>query len=780
MGQGSLADVVVLELATGVAGPYCGKLLADLGAQAIKIEPESGDPARAEPPLLDGESAFFNYLNANKLGASLETNDPRIDDLAGRADIVIHSLRGAEADALDARLKAANPAAVIVSLTPYGRSGERAGWETSPLTEWATSGFHYIAGDPERAPLALPGFQAEYHAGLYAAVGALAGLWRARETGEGQVVEVSHQEACLSDHAWVTTMWTHAGQVQRRSGSLYAKCLDGHVYLFNLVPYPNLFILMERFDLLDDDSLQSPLVWMERFPEIFAAFEAWAATKTAQEIYHAGQELRIAVSPVNTMADVANSAQLAARDWFGTVDVGGKEFKAPGFPYRLSETACEQRLAAPKLGEHTATVLSKDFAWANAAIPKPAARSRRGHPRSAGPLAGLRLIEVTAHWAGPIGGRHFADLGADVIKIELQTKPATRALIYVGDDVTWPEHYHRSGYFSKLNRNKRAICLDLSTPGGREVFLKLVAKADALLENNAVRVMGQLGIGYDALSKVNPGLVMCSMSGYGATGPEQNYSAFGSNIETVSGLASLLGYGPGDRFGTGSYYADPVTGNHGAVALLAGLHARRRTGRGQWIDIALLEAVTPFFAQQFLQYSVEGVVPEPQADQWGEHDFQAVVPSAGKDCWLAVTCRKRTGDLANLAAVTGGGEDVRMALEAWSAPLDHNEAADRLQAAGVPAAPVMANWELFTDNHLNDRGFFARVRHPRAGTHAQPGFPWRFEVTPARVWRHAPLFAEHNGEVFEDLLGMGPEEIEALYRDGVTGDEPLYAGGPKL
>ncbi|MEP6870295.1 MAG: CoA transferase [Anaerolineaceae bacterium] len=782
MTDGALSDVVVLELATGAAGPYASKLLADLGAQVIKLEPLHGDPMRAEPPLHRGESALFNYLNENKLGASLALGGPRLEELARHADIVIHSLRGAEAEALEARVASVRPSAVVVSLTPYGRTGERSRWQATPLTEWATSGFHYIAGDPERAPLALPGFQAEYHAGLHGSVAALAGFWHARETGEGQRIEISHQEACLSDHAWLTTMWTHMGQVQRRSGAIYAKCLDGHVYMFNLAPYANLFVLMERFDLLEDDELLQPMNWMARFPEVFAALSEWAATRTRQEIYHAAQELRIAVSPVNTMADVAANVQLASRDWYGEVEVGGEQFQAPGFPYRLSETPCKQRMRAPKLGEHTDAVLGQDFRWANARVT--ATAPAPGRERAKGALSGLRVVEVTANWAGPIGGRHFADLGADVIKIELQTKPATRALIYVGDDVTWPGHFHRSGYFNKLNRNKRAIALDLSKPAGREVFLKLVAEADCVLENNAARVMDQLGLGYDQLRGANPRLVMCSMSGFGSTGPERNYSAYGSNIETTSGLASLLGYEPGDRFGTGSYYADPVTGNHAAVALLAALHARRRTGRGQWIDMALLEAVGPFFAQQFLEYTVQGKITEPQGDQWGRHTFQAVVRTAGKDCWLAVSCREGTDDLDRLhvevrAATMDQGE-VRRALEAWCAGLDHNSAAEVLQSEGIPAAPEMANWEIVTDNHLNDRDFFQAVRHPVAGTFRQPGFAWRFEATPAEIRMAAPLFGEHNIEVFRDLVHLTSDEIDALYQSGATGDGPVYATGPQL
>ncbi|MCA9853228.1 MAG: CoA transferase, partial [Dehalococcoidia bacterium] len=170
-----------------------------------------------------------------------------------------------------------------------------------------------------------------------------------------------------------------------------------------------------------------------------------------------------------------------------------------------------------------------------------------------------------------------------------------RGGIFVGGDI-WPNSYNRAGYFNKQNRNKRDVCLNLATREGRATFLKLVQQADAVVENNAARVMGQLGVAYETLREANPRIVMCSMAGMGATGPERNYSAYGSNIETSSGLASILGYGPGEYFGTGSFYADPVTGIHGAAGVLAALFHVKRTGKGQWLDMSLLENVVPYFA----------------------------------------------------------------------------------------------------------------------------------------------------------------------------------------
>ena len=768
----ALADVVVIELATNVAGPYCGKLLADLGALVIKVEPPAGDPLRHKPPLAGAESAFFNYLNTNKLGVRLEPGSPDLDLLLARADLVIHSSTGPEAEVLEARAVALAPAAAVISLSPYGRSGPRAGWLATPFTEWATSGFFGIAGDPAREPLSLPGFQAEFHAGMHAGLAALAALRHARRTGEGQRVELSHQEACLSDHAWLTTLWTHAGNVQKRSGSLYARCADGWVYMFNLAAYPNLLVLMERFDMLEDETLLMPRAWAARYGEVFSAFSEWCSTRTKQEIYHACQELRIAVSPVNTMADVAASEQLAARDWFGTVEADGRAFAAPGFPYRLGGTPCATRRPAPAPGQHNAEVLAPSFPWPA----KPPALASPGAP-GAGPLAGLRVLELTANWAGPIAGRHFGDLGADVIKIELQTKPATRALIYPADDL-WPDFFHRSGYFNKLNRNKRGLVLNLATPRGREAFLEMVRHADFVLENNAARVMANLGLDYPVLAEASPAIIMCSLSGYGATGPERNYSAYGSNIETISGLASLLGYDGSQFFGTGSFYADPVSGTHAVIAMLAALHHRDRTGQGQWIDMALLEAVEPFLAQHFLTYTVTGEVPVPAGARWGAGwALQGVYPAAGTDCWVAITCRD-DADLARLQSLTGGPRED--ALRSWLAARNHLAAAAELQAAGVPAAPVMMNWELFIDNHLNDRGFFVPVRHEAAGTHSFPGHPWRFEKTPASVRMAAPMFGEHNTEVLTSLAGLPESAVAELHALGVTGAHPVYAAGPAL
>ncbi|MDZ7727180.1 MAG: CoA transferase [Dehalococcoidia bacterium] len=545
--SGALDDVVVLELATGVAGGYTGRLLSDLGAQVIKVEPPDGDPLRQEPPIVGSESAFFNWMAAGKRSVQLSLDDSRLDGLMAHADIVIHSERGAAADELDRRARAANGGAVVLSLTPWGRSGGRSTWQATELVEYATGGYHYFCGDPEREPLALQGHQAGYHAGAHASFGALAAMWHARGTGEGQCIELSHQEATLNDHAWLVTMWTHTGQVQRRAGSMFAPCADGFVYLFTLVPYPNLFALIERFDLLEDEELQVPATWQERFPEVFEAFCEWTKDRTKQEIYHAAQELRIAVSPVNTMADLPASPQLAAREWFREIEADGRRFTAPGFAFHPAVTPCERPATAPALGEHTDEVLGDGFAWANASAGRQQAPARRGDGK--GPLAGVRVIEATANWAGPA------------------RRPPARRRRRRGHQGRAPDqagdpraHVHRRrrlaeplppapGNFNKHNRNQKdrpASIMEawrqagVPRPGG--------GRRRLTLENDAARVASaQLGLAFDTLVQHNPRIVTRPMSGYSAARRAAAHHPPDRRAisKPPADSADVVGYGPG-------------------------------------------------------------------------------------------------------------------------------------------------------------------------------------------------------------------------------------------
>ncbi|MDP6606506.1 MAG: CoA transferase [Dehalococcoidia bacterium] len=791
--MGPLAGIVVVDASQGVAGGWASRLLADLGARVVKVEPPGGDRLRALGPfpgdVTDRELGGLHLaLNAGKesvvadLGS--EAGRAQLRELVAGANIFIEPAGAGElaAAGLDAAsLLSIRPSLVVASHSPFGLTGPYAGRTTAEIVDYAMGGYMNFGGDPERHPLMVPGHQAELHAGTQLALGSLLALWHARRTGAGQHVDVSTFESMLNAHAWLVSSWTHEGEVQQRTPSQILPCADGHFYIFPR-PDPALFALIERTDLIDDPRFATVAGFREAMPEVRASATEWAATRTKKEIYHAAQELRVPVTPVNTAADLDRAEQLAARGWWRTVvhpETG--ELRLPGPPWLFSATPASVDAAAPLLGSADGLAL-------------PARDAFEGDGDGAGadgpPLDGLRVLEVTANWAGPLTGRHLGDMGADVIKLEVASRPATRAAHPAGGE-QWTRPYNRSGYFNYFNRNKRDLVVDLATEQGREIFLRMAEVSDVVLENNSARVFPNLGLEYETIAARNPRIVMCSMSGFGATGPEANYVAFGSNVEASSGLVATTGYGEGDLFGTGTFYADPVTGSHGTIAILAALIARERTGEGQYIDMALHESGASFQVEALMDYQLNGRVAGPSNNRSRRLAPQGVYRSVGSDCWLAVGVEDDEqwralcevigrSDLAarypDLASRLSAHDEIDAAIEAWSVTLDHNDATVLLQAAGVPAGPVLAAWEIVSDPHLYERDYFVDIVHPEVGHHRWVGYPWKLSRTPGRISRPSPLFGEHNDEVLSEVLGLGEVELAELRAQRVIADEPDAVG----
>ncbi|MEE8338012.1 MAG: CoA transferase [Dehalococcoidia bacterium] len=794
---GPLAGIVAVDASQGVAGAWASRLLADLGTRVIKVEPPGGDRLRAAGPFpgdaSDPERGGLHLaLNAGKesVVADIESDAGRaqLRELIAGADIFMESAGpgGLEAVGLDAAsLLALHPSLVYASHSPFGLTGPYAGRTTTEIVDYAMGGYMNFGGDPERHPLMVPGHQAELHAGTQLALGSLLALWHARRTGAGQHVDVSTFESMLNAHAWLVASWTHEGEVQQRTASQILPCADGHFYIFPR-PDPALFALIERTDLIDDPRFTTIGGFREAMPEVRAAATAWAAKRTKAEIYHAAQELRIPVTPVNTAEDLARSEQLAARGWWRTVEARtvearGGELRVPGPPWLFSATPAGVEAAAPLLGASDGLTLP----------PRQPVAGGAGAAAADGPvLDGLRVLEVTANWAGPLTGRQLGDMGADVIKFEVASRPATRAAHPAGGEL-WTRPYNRSGYFNYFNRNKRDVVMDLATEQGRELFLRMVEVSDVVLENNSARVFPNLGLDYETIAARNPKIVMCSMSGFGATGPEAHYVAYGSNIEASSGLVATNGYGDGDLFGTGTFYADPITGAHGTIAILAALIARERSGEGQYIDMALQESGASFQVEALMDYQLNGRVAGPSNNRSPRIAPQGVYRSVGTDCWLAVGVEDDgqwralcavidrpdlAGRFPDVAARQAAHDEIDVAIEAWSSAIDHNDGTRLLQAAGVAAGPVLAAWEIVADPHLYERDYFVDVVHPEVGHHRWVGYPWKLSRTPGRITRPAPLFAEHNDEVLTEVLGLSESELAELRAQQVIADEPDAVG----
>jgi crotonobetainyl-CoA:carnitine CoA-transferase CaiB-like acyl-CoA transferase len=795
LAEGPLSDLVVVDVSEGVAGGHASRLLADLGARVLKVEPPGGDRLRRLGPFgpggADGERGGLQLaLGAGKESLVLDLDDAegrrRLRELVAGAEIFLESAEpGVMAGrGLDyATLAADLPRLVYASHTPFGQDGPYAGRRSSEIVDYAMGGYMYFCGEPGRPPLMVPGFQGELHAGMQLALGALIALRHSRRTGAGQHVDVSTLESLLSAHCWLTTLWTHKGVVQERTGSALIRCADGFVYWMAPRPAMDLFVLIERFELLDDPrwvaASQDGLVWREAVPELRAMFEEWAQHHPKQEVYERAQTLRLNVTPANDAADLDRSPGLRERGFWREVEhpLAGT-LELPGSPWEFSGARVGPRRGSPLL-DAAAGATVEGRAW-----PAPP------HPELADtlPFAGLRVLDVTSNWSGPVAARHLGDLGADVVKVETARRPAARDN-HPPHSEWWNDWYNRAGSFNLLNRSKRAIGLDLSRPEGRETLLRLVEQADVLIENYAARVMPNLGLTYEVIAERNPSIVMCSMPGFGQRGPETNYTAYGSNIEASSGLVATTGYGPGELQATSSFYADPITGGLGLIGTLAALIARERGAGGQYVVTTLLDSGVLFSVDSLMEHRLTGVAPGPQSNRSPRRAPQGAYRSAGPDDWLALAVEDEEQWRALCQAIgrpelaeryptledrQRAHDEIDEAIAAWSAPLDHQEATQLLQQAGVPAGPVLANWEILSDPHLFARNYFARYVHPKVGAYDWDGVPWKLSRTPARPFA-PPLFAADNDAVLAEYIGASAEEVAALRAAGALEDVPTMS-----
>lgn len=413
------------------------------------------------------------------------------------------------------------------------------------------------------------------------------------------------------------------------------------------------------------------------------------------------------------------------------------------------------------------------------------------------PLSGVRILDLTRVWSGPLATRVLGDLGAEVIKVEhpVARGPARvadpdpiRASFYPGND-PGDDPWNRSAAFNKLNRNKLSLTLDLSHPAGLEAMRRLAAISDAVIENYSPRVMGNLGLGYDVLSELNPGIILVSMPGYGLDGPMRDRVAYGSTLDAESGVAALMGYEDGGPQRLGVALPDPVAGFHAVAALLTALVQRRATGLGQHIDLSQLESMTVFVGDAVVGYQLTGVRPGRHGNRHPHYAPCGVYRCSGEDAWVAIAveaeeqwaalCRTIARDdltsgerFATAASRRTHHDQIDALISSWTATCTPREAMDRLQAAGVPAGAVLDAAGLHSDLHLRDRGFFVRLEHPSAGAHDYPGQPIRFSETPAVFRGDAPRLGEHNRTVLQGLLNYSDDQIAAMDAGGTIATRP--------
>ncbi|MDO8434992.1 MAG: CoA transferase [Candidatus Binatus sp.] len=401
----------------------------------------------------------------------------------------------------------------------------------------------------------------------------------------------------------------------------------------------------------------------------------------------------------------------------------------------------------------------------------------------------LRVLDLAMGWAGPLVGQMFAEMGAEVIKVEdTQHFDWWRGSLSIAAPEMQP--IERSSPFNTANRGKRGITLDLASPRGIEVLQRLIKVSDVLIENYSPRVMEKLGLPYSAVAAINPRMIMISMPSFGSDGPECETRGYGNTVEAMAGVTGLMGYHDSEqRYTLSNALGDPVGGLHGTFALLAALHERQRTGRGQWVELAQVEALIPFVTRAMLEYQFTGEAPKPRGNRHPEHAPHGIYRAAGEEAWIAIACESDAqwknlaialslGHLANDprfadARSRKANEDALDAeLSRAIAEADADECVARLRNAGALAAPVNSAPAVMSDPQLQSREYFVAIDRAVVGTHLYPGAVANLPETPLRDDAPAPLLGEHNRAVFSEVLAMSDAEIAELEEAGIIGSAP--------
>ncbi|MFM8304865.1 MAG: CaiB/BaiF CoA transferase family protein [Actinomycetota bacterium] len=781
-----LHGVRVVDLSTEIAGPYCAKLLADAGADVVNVEPPGGDPFRRWGPSAAGghPGALFEFLNTSKRGIVGTVADPTVVDLCVDADIVVH----AEAPGTFpvAPLLERNPALVVVSISAFGQDGP---WRDRPATEFtlqAECGSIASRGLPDAPPFHAGGRMGEWVGGIYAAVAAAAALREAQRSGHGEHVDVALlavMSITMNTYSCVMAdmaAWPPAARpVRTVEVPSIEPTADGYVcFTTNSAQQLSDFLLLVgRPDQLDDPRwFRHPSRWADR-DEFLAMAHAYTTARPSARVLAEAEELRIPSGPVGTGATVASFDHFVARGAFVPSPSG--RFVQPRVPYRISGAPPRPFTPAPALDEHAGTI-----DW------HPRARTAPSGDRRL-PLDGVRILDLTAWWAGPAGGHLLALLGADVIKVESVTRPDLMRYSSVRQPPV--EQWYEWGFlFHGANNTKRAITLDLNREEGTDLLLRLVAESDALIENYTPRVMDNFGLTFDALRAVNPGLVMTRMPAYGLDGPWRERTGFAQTMESITGMAWVTGWADGPPvLHRGA--CDPLAGAHAVLATILALRERDRTGEGRLVEATMIEAALNAAAEVLVEHQASGTLLGREGNRGPVSAPQGVYRCTGDEEWvaIAVATDEQWGALRTAlgspewthdpALATADGRraahdllDAR--LGEWAGTRSARILSEELCAAGVPAGYVCDPRDIRFNPQLVHRGFFETEDHPVCGPVVLPNAPWRFAgVTGPWLRRPAPTLGQHNDEVLGGILGLDAAELDRLRDLDIIGETPKGA-----
>jgi len=783
-----LRGLRVLDLTDGMSA-RAPRFLADLGADVILVEPPGGAASRDMEPRCGTTSFEFVTAHWNKRGVTLDLTAPEgraeLLRLADTADIVVESYAPgylASVGLGPETLRLRKPSLVVVSISGFGQTGPYRDWRATDSVLVAMSSALTRSGAPGREPLLLPGRFASETAAVQAVYVTLLAYFYAQRTGQGEYIDCSLYDMSVqgldpgfgmggSATAGRPNSELPVGRPDVRMRYPIIACSDGHVRLCMLAPkhWRAMF-----------NWLGSPAEFADpAYDQLAARFAAWDrikplvdelfATQTRAEVLDEGIRRGIPLASLGSPAEILASEHVAARGSFVRMEVAdGVVGTVPAGYVEFNGARAGVRHPAPS----TAPREIEWFEAARVAIPT-------SHTAVIRPLDGVRVLDLGVIVAGGETGRLLADQGADVIKVENRDFVDGARQGDRGDVVNYG--------FAVGNRGKRSLGLNLRNPLGKEMFGRLVSRSDVVLSNFKPGTMESLGLGYEDLQRMNPGIVVVESSALGSSGPWSRRMGYGPLVRATVGLTALWRHsdsagGFGDDM---TIYPDHAAARVAVTAVVAALIARASSGEGCHVGIAQMETV---FVQLAAEYLRESVTPGSLVPRDGTNEFDApsgVFPCLGDDAYCVVEIEgddhwRRLVDVlgrpdlaarADLAVAAGRvacRKELTEAVAAWTRTQTKHAAAKRLQAAGIAAGAAHHVNDLLADPHLRERRQFAELPQPGLPppVTAESG-PALFDRLPPPAMRSAPVMGEHTREICRDLLDLNDSQISELVDAGV-------------
>ncbi len=776
-----LAGLRVIDVA-GEPLAMTGRLLADMGAEVIKLETPGGDPLRDAPPLSpENVSLRFLAWNAGKTCIRYDQHSQPISELLHSADVVIETPGFAGALTL---ARGAAPQAVWLQATPFGLEGPRALWQASDIGLMAACGNMHCTGDADRPPLRCTEPAAYAHCAAEAAFAILTAL----AAGGAQTIDLSMQEALLIANMGGPAQFPKTGRGGQRQGAMLGvtreiwPCRDGFVS-FGLRGGParagNFAILL---DALRAEGLDTP-AWCNRdwstfnphvldaqeLRDIEEPLQAYFARHTLRELYELAVRTNLMLAPAQSAAEILGNEQLRSRGIFtrtGDID---------SFPARffIAQNADHpDGSTAPPLAVQDVSdgAVAETAQWSGPTF------LRKDSVDNAAAWTGLRLLEFGSGAAGPIATRYFSEHGATVVRVESTRRPDFLRVMAINSE----QGLEGSALFDVLNPAKKSITLNLKHEDGRAIARRLVHWADAVVENFAPKAMQAWGLDYWQLQREKPDLVMLSTCLNGQSGPHRDYPGFGGQGAALSGYNYLTGWPDREPVGPFGTITDSLSPRFAATALAAALHFQRRTGNGVYLDVSQVETGVYSLSPWLLQQAMYGNAPARE----GNHNPRAVphaaFPCAGEDSWIAIACwnDRQWQTLATVAGLEAtrtptlpdrllARETIEDEIGTWTSAHSAEELAARLQAAGVEAVPVADfRYLLQDDPQLAAREHFITLERERTGASIYERNGFRLSAARSSIDTPTPLLGEHTEAVLRDCLGLDVAEVQRLRAAG--------------